>query len=122
MRARRRPILSVVAVFAVTLHTLLWGAVAPVLAVPANDPFTVICHSEATAAADQTPNHGPLAPAYACDHCNLCSAIAPPVPNTTPAGQFMPARILQVLSPVSIARHDDLTADPKLARGPPAFA
>jgi hypothetical protein len=121
MRASIRRFLSVVAIFAIVLHTLLWAAVAPLIAAPTLDPFSVICHSEAPGPGDQIPNHGPLAPAHACDHCNLCSAIAPPVPNTALATHFEPVRILQVLRPVHIARHNDLTADPKLARGPPAI-
>jgi hypothetical protein len=122
MRASIRRFQSVVAIFAIALHTLLWAAVAPLIAAPAPDPFSVICHSEAPGPVEQVPSHGPLAPAHACDHCNLCSAIAPPVPNTTRVTHFEPVQLLQVLRPAHIARHDDLTADPKLARGPPAFA
>ncbi|HXZ21885.1 MAG TPA: hypothetical protein VEH78_03885 [Pseudolabrys sp.] len=122
MRADLKRILSAVAIFAIFLHTSLWGVAALLLASPAVDPFTIICHSETPAATDQPPSHAPLAPTQACDHCNLCSAVAAPVPNTAPVAQFEPAQILQVLHPAAIARHDDLTATPKLARGPPVFA
>jgi len=101
---------------------LLWAAVAPPIAVASVDPFTVICHSEATGPADQIPNHGPLTPAHACDHCNLCSAVAPPMPSTALAANVEPAPILRVLRPVDMTRHRAIAADPKLARGPPVFA
>jgi hypothetical protein len=110
----------VAATIAIALHTILWAAVAP-FAAPSVDPFTVICHSEASAPADQNPVNGALPPAHACDHCNLCSAIAPPVPLNLLSATLAPARILLVLRPATVAPHRDATADPKLARGPPAF-
>ena len=122
MRGRIRPFLSVVAIFAIAVHTVLWVAVAPLTAAPSVDPFTVICHSEASDPVNQTPNHGPLTPAHACDHCNLCSAVAPPMPGTALAANVGPAPILQVLRPVNMTRHHAIAADPKLARGPPGFA
>ena len=107
----------------VALHTVLWAAVTPLIAAPAVDPFTVICHSETSAPAEQAPGHSPFAPAHACDHCNLCNAAAPLVaPDTAVTARFQPVRTLRVLHPANIARHDDIAADPKLARGPPAFA
>jgi hypothetical protein len=87
----------------------------------AADPFSVICHSEAGAPAEQAP----AAPAHtqACDHCNLCSA-APASAALVPvfAGQLAPARLLQILRPVSAALAGHLATTPKLARGPPQFA
>jgi hypothetical protein len=121
MRARIRRIAGVAATIAIALHTILWAAAAP-FAAPTVDPFTVICHSEASAPADQTPVNGALPPAHACDHCNLCSAIAPPVPLNVLSATLAPARITQVLRPAAITPHRDATADPKLARGPRAFA
>jgi hypothetical protein len=122
MRGKIRPFLSVVAIFVIALHTLLWAAVAPLVSAPSVDPFTVICHSEAAGSGDQIPSHGPLTPAHACDHCNLCSAVAPPTPSTALLASVEPARILQVLRPVNMMRHHAIAADPKLARGPPVFA
>jgi len=122
MRGRIRPFLSVVAIVAIALHTSLWAAIAPLTTAPSADPFTVICHSEASGPADQIPNHGPLTPAHACDHCNLCSAVAPPMPSTALAANVELAAILQVLRPVKMTRHAAITADPTLARGPPVFA
>ena len=121
MRGRTRHFLSMVAAIAVILHTVLWAALGPLAASPAVDPFTVICHSETSAPAEQTP--GPLLPTHACDHCNLCSASTPPLtPDTVLAIRFEPARTLQVLRPIEFSRHDDIGADPKRARGPPVFA
>jgi Protein of unknown function (DUF2946) len=122
MRKGLQQYLSMVAIFAIALHTVLWAAVAPFATAAVVDPFTVICHSEASGPASQTPDHGTLAPAHACDHCNLCSATAPPAPPSVLAAHIRPARILQVLHPVNVARHDDIAANPKLARGPPALA
>ena len=121
MRAGIRRIAGVAATIAIALHTILWAAVAP-FAGPTVDPFTVICHSEPSALTDQTPDNGALPPAHACDHCNLCSAIAPPVPLNELSATLTPARIVQVLRPVAITPHRDVAADPKLARGPPVFA
>jgi hypothetical protein len=121
MRARIRQIGGVAATIAVALHTILWVAVAP-FAAPAVDPFTVICHSNASAAADQAPVDGPLPPAHACDHCSLCIATTPPSPLNVVTGTLAPARVLQVLGPTIMTARRDTAADPKLARGPPAFA
>jgi hypothetical protein len=119
MRAGIKRIAGVAATIAIALHTILGAAIAP-FAAPSVDPFTVICHSEASAPANQTPVNG--APAHACDHCNLCSAIAPPVPLNVLSTTLAPAQILLVLRPVAMTPRRDATADPKLARGPPAFA
>jgi hypothetical protein len=121
MRAGTRRIAGVAAAIAIALHMILWSAVAP-FAAPIVDPFTIICHSEASAPADQTPANGVLPPAHACDHCNLCSAIAPPVPLNALSAILAPARLLQALRPAAITLHRDVAANPKLARGPPAFA
>jgi len=118
MRRGGRWIASVVAIYAIALHAILWG-VAPMAAGPAADPFSVICHSEASAPVEQSPT----APAHACDHCNLCSAApAPAALNSIPVGQLAPARLLQVLQPASMAVRGHLATTPHLARGPPAFA
>ena len=121
MRAGVRRIAGVVAAVAIALHTILWAAVAP-FAAPSVDPFTVICHSDASAPADQAPVNGALPPAHACDHCSLCSAIARAAPFNALFAIIAPARILQVLRPAAVSHHPHAAADPKLARGPPAVA
>jgi hypothetical protein len=123
MRAGTKQFVSVIAAIAVAMHTALWAAVAASVPAPAVDPFSVICHSETSAPAEQTPERGLPAPARACDHCNLCSGVAPPPElDTELIVRFEPMQTMPVLRPVNIARHDDLAADPKLARGPPVFA
>ena len=123
MRLLLRQSVTFLAIYTVALHAMLWGLVAPPTTTNAFDPLTVICHSEASAPAQQAPDRIPLAPAQACDQCNLCNAIVvPAVANTALMARFEPVQTLQVLGPVSIARRDEITADPKLARGPPAFA
>ena len=121
MRAGGRRIAGVVATIAIALHTILWAAVAP-FAAPTVDPFSVICHSEASTQADQPPANGVLPPAHACDHCNLCSAVAPPVPLSVFSVAIVPARVVQVLRPAAITPQRDVAANPSLARAPPAFA
>jgi hypothetical protein len=122
MRTGIRQFLSMASAFAIAMHTVLWVAVAPLAAIQAIDPFTVICHSETSAPAEQAPGHGPAAPGHACDHCNLRSAVAPPMaPVTALTTRFEPVRTLGILRPVNVLRRDDVAADPKLARGPPAF-
>jgi len=115
--------LSMVAAFSLTVHTVLWAALAPHAASPVVDPFTIICHSETSGTADETSTPGPLAPTHACDHCNLCSAATPPLPpDTARLVCFKPVLILRGLNPAETARHGDVATDPKLARGPPAVA
>ena len=123
MRAGTRQLLSVMAAFAIAVHTVLWVTVLPTAAVQAIDPFRVICHSDTSAPTEQVPSHGPSAPTHACDHCNLCSAVTPPLlPGTALAAYFEPARVLGIVRPANVARRDEVTAHPKLARGPPDFA
>jgi hypothetical protein len=112
-----------VAILAIALHGLLLS-LAPLAAVAANDPFTVICHSvpQSTPGQDQSPA-GPDIGLHGCDHCNLCSAAATPVAvDDVLAGRLIPARLLHVLRPVSTAATISLATTPKLAQGPPAFA
>jgi hypothetical protein len=94
------------------------------LAGSAVDPFSVICHSEAPATADQPAPASPAsAPTHACDHCNLCNAAGPPAAlDSVLAAQLAPARLLHVLRPASAAVRDHLATTHNRARGPPAFA
>lgn len=118
MRSGWRKIIGVVAIYAVALHVILTG-LAPLAAAAASaDPLSVICHSVPAGA----PGHdqGVPAPGHACEHCNLCSALAPPpAPVTSMAVTLAPARVLHVLRPLSTSARTALASDPKLARGPP---
>jgi hypothetical protein len=122
MRARFRQILGTAAAFALALQTALWG-IAPMAAALAIDPFSVICHSQASAPTDPATDRAPLSPTHACDHCNLCNASGPQLPPNTPlVGHFAPSRALHVLCPVDTAPRSDRVIHSSLARGPPAFA
>lgn len=121
MRAVWRTITGVLAIYAVALHVILAGLMPAAAAATSADPLSIICHSVPAAAAGQA-GQGPSVPqpGHACEHCNLCSTLAPPpAPNTPLAATLMPARVLQVLYPVSTAARTALAASPKLARGPP---
>ena len=124
MRLRLKQCVTVLALYAVALHLTLFG-LAPFAAnaAPTADPFSVICHSQAAAATDEAPADPGLLPGHACDHCNLCSAAAPPSPPDVALGAPMaPARVLHLLQPISAAARAGLASDPKRARGPPLFA
>jgi hypothetical protein len=122
MRGLARKVLSWVAIYAIALHVILLGLV-PIAANGASiDPFSVICHSTAAVPGDETPAKNDLIPGHACEHCNLCStAAAPPEPDIVLIGHLTPARVLQVLRPVSAAPSAGIAFRPNLARGPPLF-
>jgi hypothetical protein len=42
-------------------------------------------------------------------------------PVTALTARFEPVRTLGIMRPINVARRDEITADPKLARGPPAL-
>jgi hypothetical protein len=112
------------AIYAVALHVILLG-LAPIAANgEIVNPFSVICHSAGpVAAGDETPGKPDLIPGHACEHCNLCSAAAPPPePGIVLIGNLLPTRLLQVLRPASNAAPASIALRPNLARGPPPFA
>ncbi len=123
IRAGGRRTISLVAILAIALHAVLWGAVATPAAA-ATDPFTVICHSEAPAPADQTPADQAPSHSQACDHCNLCSATPTALSGLDGAfaGYLTPAKLLHVMRPAPVVRRDGVASNPKLARGPPQQA
>jgi hypothetical protein len=125
MRGLARQVTSWVAIYAVALHVIVLG-LAPIAANGVTvDPFSVICHGAAAAAVpgDEVPGKPDLLPGHACEHCNLCSAAAPPpAPDTALIGNLAPTRLLQVLRPASHAPRAGIAFRPNLARGPPLFA
>lgn len=122
MRQLLRQSATFLAIYTIALHAILWGFTAQP-ATNAFDPSTVICHSGVSTPSQQTPDRGPIAPAHACDQCNLCNAVALAiVANTGLLARFEPVQTTQVLHAVNIARRDEIAANPKVARGPPAFA
>jgi hypothetical protein len=123
MRPRIRPFLSIVAVYVIALHTILWG-VAPRFTAHPTDPFSDICHSDAALASQtsQSPADPTSAPTHACDHCNLCSAMSLAAVDTAPANYLSPMRQLQILRPLSATGRGHAATTRHLARGPPGFA
>ena len=122
MRTGGRRALSVLAITAIALHAVLWG-VAPLSAGPAADPFSVICHSDAAAPSDSSPADPASSPTHVCDHCNLCSATAPPAAlDMVLAGRLAPVKLPQGLSPAIAVNYDGLANNPNRTRGPPHFA
>ena len=118
MRFGGRRVLSLLAIYAIALHTILWGAGIP-YAGASVDPFSVICHSEA-GSPDQMPLGPASAPTKACDHCTLCTAMAPPdARDGVVIARLAPARLLQILRPVIAATRDGIAYNPNRARGPP---
>lgn len=116
MQLRGWRVLVWVAVYAIALHTIFWSGTP--LRLASVDPFSIICHSQGAPPAEQTP--ASPAPSHACDHCNLCSAMAPPSPEPAAAiAHLAPMRLIAILRPQSSARVFSLAAILKLARGPP---
>jgi hypothetical protein len=123
MRLGAKQMLSWVAIYAVALHTLLTG-IGPAFAAAQDgvDPFSVICLHDTGAGTPDGQQPSDLVPGHACEHCNLCSAATPPpAPDLVVFGNLMPARLLQVLRPVSTAPSSGVAFRPNLARGPPLF-
>ena len=122
MRPIVRRGVTLLAIYAVALHVILLGLI-PIGTAGANvDPFSIICHSATGAAGDEAPVKPGLIPGHACEHCNLCSVVAPPpAPDIALAGSMGPARILHVLRPISAVPTAGVAFRPNLARGPPRF-
>ncbi len=126
MRVRVKRATSWAAIYAVALHAILLG-IAPVITngSVAADPFSVICHSGSQAAAptSEAPGKPDLIPGQACDHCNLCSASAPPqVLDMVLAGRLAPVKLPQGLRPAIAVNYDGIANNPNRTRGPPHFA
>jgi hypothetical protein len=122
MRRLLRQSVTMLAIYAIALHILLLGFAPFVASAAGIDPFTVICHSTAGGPGDEAPAKSGFVPGSACEHCNLCGAVAaPPPPGVAIAIELAPALVLDVLDPVSAAPQIGTRSDPKLARGPPHF-
>jgi len=119
MRRALQKITTLLAIYAIALHVIL-SSVGSSLVAPTVDPFSVICHTASPAPAQQKPADPDHEPSSACDHCSLCSAIAPPaVLDDVLVGQFVPTSVLELLRPASSFERISRTATIKLARGPP---
>ena len=124
MRIGLRKTVSWVAIYAVALHVILLGLVPIAANGEIVNPFSVICHNAGPiAAGEETPGKPDLIPGHACEHCNLCSTVAPPpAPDLVLIGNLMPTRLLHLLRPVSHASDAGIALRPNFARGPPRFA
>jgi hypothetical protein len=123
MRTRFKPILSIVAITVIALHTALWGGTATHAATAPLDPFSVICHSAEGTNPDEAPTGPVSAPSHACDHCNLCGSM--PSSAAAPAAvgvRFIPNRPSYALQPTPTVPHGGVEVALKGARGPPVFA
>ena len=111
------------AIFAITLHTILAGLIPLASAAPL-DPFSFICHGAPTdASPDGQTNLPDGAPSGPCDHCKLCSAVATPLaPETLLDNDLAPTGLVEALYPTSMAPAGGIAHTPKLARGPPQRA
>ncbi len=126
MRVGGRRTIGLVAICAIALHSILMG-VAPLIAAPTDDPFSVICHSDAFSEANSPAGELPAGPASApsqpCDHCTLCSAMALPAAlDGVVIAQLSPPKLLRILRPAIAAPRDGIAYYPHRARGPPSFA
>lgn len=122
MRAGIRQFPGAVAALVIALQTVAWG-VGPAPGLATVDPLSIICHSEASGPGAPVSDDGALPPAHACDHCNLCSTSAPPLPpDTAIVAYIKPVRTLATPRLVNSTRHDAVVGEASLARGPPAFA
>jgi len=120
MRGLARQVVSWAAIYAVALHVILLGLVPIAANGDTVNPFLVICHSVAPAG-DEAQGKSDRVPGHACEHCNLCSAAAPPEPAVVLIGNLLPKRLLHVLRPASHAPTAGVAFRPHLARGPPRF-
>jgi hypothetical protein len=123
MRRVWRQSVTLLALYAVALHVILLGflPVSPGADAPVN-PFAIICQTTGPAAKPGEPPPGKLhfIPGRAIDHCNLCSAAAPPpAPDIAFNIDFQSTRVLHVFRPHSTSARSGLIFDPKLIRGPP---
>jgi hypothetical protein len=114
---------TVLAMYAIALHVILLGfsPVAPGAFALIN-PFALICHTTGPAAKPGAPPPGTthFIPGRDLGQCTLCSAAAPPpAPVVFHKIDFVSTRIPRVLVPVWLPARLDITANPKLTRGPP---
>lgn len=123
MRFGARKLVSVLAIYAIALNTILWAALAPVPVGASFDPLTAICHSvvDQAPAGDPSPAGQPAKPSKACDHCSLCSTTPASfsAADAVLAGILAPGKVLRVLRPADAARTAGIVSHQHSARGPP---
>lgn len=126
MRFGWRKLVSVAAIYAIALNTILWAALAPVPVGASFDPLTAICHSvvDQAPSGEQSPAGQPARPSKACDHCTLCGAapVSFSAADAVPAGVLLPGRVLGALRPLDAAQATGVVFHQHSPRGPPASA
>jgi hypothetical protein len=120
MRIGVRQAVSWTAIYAIALRAILLG-VTPVVVggAAAEDPFSIMCHSDGQS--EQPAALGNV-PGQSCEHCNLCSAVTAPAAPDGILGTILPSQVAHVPPPTSSTPRIDHQSDAKLARGPPLFA
>src|SRR6185312_3891071 len=120
MRSAWKKAIGVLAIYAVALHVVLTGLVPMGAFARSDDPLSVICHSASAGAVTQQDELPRIPqPGHACEHCNLCTALAPPAAHTALADILVPQKLIRLLRPASSEPSSLLAFDPTLARGPP---
>ena len=123
MRIGVRQAVSWAAIYAIALRAILLGVAPVVVGGPAaEDPFSIICHSNGQALAPTEQPPANIAPGQPCEHCNLCSALTAPAAPDAILGPILPSQVAHVVRPTSSTPRIDHQSNPKLARGPPLFA
>jgi hypothetical protein len=125
MRTGLRRALRILAIAAIALHTALWG-LAPARANTSTiDPLSVICHSsvEAQTTPESAPATQDSAPSHACEHCNVCGALASSaLPPAFALIRLLPAWLVRVPAPRPVVAANGFEISSKGARGPPIVA
>jgi hypothetical protein len=122
MHAGLRQFRGAVAAFALFLQTIAWG-IGPAPAPAVVDPFSVICHSDASALSIRRPTTARPHPRMrVITAISAAPQLHPSPPGTTIAAYIKPVRTLAIPRSVDSTRHDTIIGEASLARGPPLFA
>ena len=122
MRAGSRRIAGVAATIAIALHTILWAADRAVRRTNRRSFYGHLPQRGISARRSDVQQRCASAGTRLRSLQSLQRNRAASSSSTRCSRPSRPQQILRVLRPAVIARHRDATADPKLARGPPAFA
>jgi hypothetical protein len=122
MRSMWRRTITLVALYAVSLHIVLLGFLPAAAAGSAPvDSFAIICHTIAPSQPGEPPQ-GSLQylPGRAIDHCDLASAVGlPPSPEEFFKVDLRRTCLVDVLRPHTAPEQKSLVYPANLIRGPP---
>jgi hypothetical protein len=123
MRELRQGLTALMAIFAITLHSLL-VTLSPQIAVAAADrfdPYSIICLSGSSHNATSPADPGTPATQHNCDQCVMC--VAPTLAGADAASAvWHPTPASRVDTPRSASDRTIVRHGPKLPRGPPLIA